>query len=121
MARRRPDVTMAGPGMPVRPFSVGGLVAFLTLAAPAMRGVAATKAPPAETDEDNADAPKVVVVPTEGAKAVAAPAPPRQVADAEAGGVPAPIDTVGFSDRLFVRSPGGEVVVFPGGRVQVDA
>jgi hypothetical protein len=28
---------------------------------------------------------------------------------------------VGFSDRLFIRSPGGEVVVFPGGRVQVDA
>ena len=27
---------------------------------------------------------------------------------------------VGFSDRLFIRSPGGEVVVFPGGRVQVD-
>jgi hypothetical protein len=33
-----------------------------------------------------------------------------------------PSDTiVGFSDRLFIRSPGGEVVVFPGGRVQVDA
>jgi len=28
---------------------------------------------------------------------------------------------VGFSDRLYVRSPGGEVIVFPGGRVQVDA
>jgi hypothetical protein len=110
--------------MSVRPFSVGGLVVFLTLAVPATRGVAAKKAPPpTETEED--ETPKAVAEPVqdtkEDAKVVAKPAPPKQVADAEAGGVTAPIDTVGFSDRLFIRSPGGEVVVFPGGRVQVDA
>jgi hypothetical protein len=117
--------------MPFRPFSVGGLVVFLTLAVPAMRGVAAPakdrakaspKQParfdPTETDEDTGPSEPEV---TPSVKVPVPPAPPAQVTDAEAGGAARPIDTVGFSDRLFVRSPGGEVVVFPGGRVQVDA
>jgi hypothetical protein len=53
--------------------------------------------------------------PTEAAKPRAAPA-----ADVEAPGAAHSADTVGFSDRLFVRTPGGEVVLFPGARVQVD-
>ena len=47
--------------------------------------------------------------------------PPAPVPLAETAPVPlGPTETVGFSDRLFVRSPGDEVVVFPGARVQVD-
>ena len=46
------------------------------------------------------------------------PAPPGGAGTAEAA--PGPTETVGFSDRLFVRSPGGEVILFPGALVQVD-
>jgi phosphate-selective porin len=51
---------------------------------------------------------------------LAAQPPPPAPLGAAAVAAPAPTDTVGFSDRLFVRSPGGEVIVFPGALVQVD-
>ncbi|HMF41639.1 MAG TPA: porin [Polyangia bacterium] len=47
-------------------------------------------------------------------------APPEPATDIEAPGAGRALETVGFSDRLFVRSPGDEVVLFPGGRVQID-
>ena len=59
---------------------------------------------------------------------VAEPAPelkvaprPTPVPTVEAAPPSASDGSVGFSDRLYIRSPGGEVVLFPGGRVQVDA
>jgi phosphate-selective porin len=109
--------------MPFRLISVGGLVVFLTLALPAMRGAAAAASgakQSARHDPTEADADAAPEV-TPSVKVAPPPAPPVQAADAEAGGAPRPVDTVGFSDRLFIRSPGGEVIVFPGGRVQVDA
>ena len=45
MARRRPDVTMAGHWMPVRPFSAGSLVCVAMLASLAARVVAGDTAP----------------------------------------------------------------------------
>jgi len=67
--------------------------------------------------EARPEAPGPSPAPAAELKVVAAPAPGR-AADAEEAGA---ISAVGFSDRLYLRSPGGEVILFPGGRVQVDA
>jgi hypothetical protein len=60
-----------------------------------------------------------VTVDGEPVARAAPPAPVARAIDVEPANPSEAI--VGFSDRLFIRSPGGEVVVFPGGRVQVDA
>jgi len=123
MARRRPDVTMALPLMPVRHISVGGLVIFLTLAAgtAAAAGKDTSKQPATEVDEETAPAARVDGTEPAADAAVEAkpvPAPPTPASDA--GAARASTETVGFSDHAFVRTPGGEVIVFPLGRVQVD-
>ena len=161
MAPGRPDVTMAGLRMPVRPTSASRLVGFSMLAmlaagggvaaaakdnpkaAPKTAPKAAPKAP-TEVDEETPDTPKAAPktapkAPTEvdeetpaepkhepkpepptADKLAAPPPPPAPPGGAAADAAPGPTDTVGFSDRLFVRSPGGEVVLFPGALVQVD-
>jgi hypothetical protein len=83
--------------------------------------VDSAKDAPAGSDDDAGPEAQPEVVPSVvEAKPVPKPPPvPTRAVDAEVAG--AHESTVGFSDRLFVRSPGGEVVVFPGGRVQVDA
>jgi hypothetical protein len=76
------------------------------------------KPEPPEVDVETPDGPKrVAAEPDLTARPVTPPAP---AAAAETAAAPGPTETVGFSDRLYVRSPGGEVVVFPGARVQVD-
>jgi phosphate-selective porin O/P len=128
MAVRRPDVTMAEPGMPVRPTSAGSLVFVWTLAMLAAGGgVAGAKTDPkdgaknaTEVDEETAPEPKVEATPPDAEakpEVKLAAAPP---AGGDAIVVPGPTDTVGFSDHLFVRSPGGEVIVFPRALVQID-
>jgi hypothetical protein len=126
--------------MPVRPISVGSLsLIVLTMLAAGGVAAAATRDDPTEADEEAAPAPKTRAKPRPKPKAEAEPEPepevtpagespppparpppaPTPAADADAPGV-RPTETVGFSDRLFVRAPGDEVVLFPGGRVQVD-
>ncbi|HEY7371257.1 MAG TPA: porin [Polyangia bacterium] len=125
--------------MPVRPISVGSLILIVMtmLAAGGRVAVAAPRADPTEADEDAAPAPKTKakakpkptadeepeVTPADDSANPPAPPPPppapAPAADVETPGA-RPTETVGFSDRLFVRTPGDEVVVFPGGRVQVD-
>jgi hypothetical protein len=124
--------------MPVRPISVGSLsLIVLTMLAAGSVAAAATRDDPTEADEEAAPAPKTKtkakpkpkaedepeVTPADDSPTAPAPAPPAAApapaADVETPGA-RPTDTVGFSDRLFVRTPGDEVVLFPGGRVQVD-
>lgn len=77
----------------------------------------ATK-PATEVDEETPAEPWREVKPEPPtADKLAAPPPPPV---AQAVDAPAPIETVGFSDRLFVRAPGDEVILFPGALVQVD-
>jgi Phosphate-selective porin O and P len=136
MARGRPDVTMANPAMPVRRLLVGSLLLIPTLATLAFGGAAlaakdkdkdkakepATEAdeetsrPPKREDKEAADtAPEVTPAVPEPAPAEPAPAAAKRPEPA-----PGPTEAVGFSDHAYVRTPGGEVVLFPGGRVQVD-
>jgi hypothetical protein len=131
--------------MPVRPISAGSLILIVMTMLAAGGGVAAagTRDDPTEADEEAAPAPKrkpkpkaeepkpkAEEAPEVTPAAESPPAPPPSSApasvsasasasDVETPGAP-PTETVGFSDRLFVRTPGDEVVVFPGGRVQVD-
>jgi phosphate-selective porin len=118
MARRRPDVTMAIPLMPVRCISVCSLVIFVTLAAgtAAAAGKDTSKEPAAEVDEEAAPSVKVEAPAADAtveSKPAAAPT-------SDAVAARSSTETVGFSEHAFVRTPGGEVVLFPGGRVQVD-
>jgi hypothetical protein len=114
---------MANPGMPVRLTSAGCLAFVWTLAALAPAGAAAAaKDDPADATEADAETPggrgrdgPAEATGTSGALGVVTAAPPTG-ADAR----PGPTDTVGFSDRLYVRTPGDEIVVFPGARVQLD-
>lgn len=117
--------------MPGRsPFSVASLFALVVaLAMLALAGVAAAakesgkesatevdeSAPSVSTRDPNAPGDEATEI-----KPVAKPAAAAAPAAADEGITLGPTDTVGFSDRLFVRSPGGEIVVFPGARVQVD-
>jgi hypothetical protein len=115
--------------MPVRQICAGSLIVLALLAA----GGGAARArdvSPTEVDEETAPAAKAKpkpkpdaepeVTPAEGSAPETAPAPPPSpAADVEAPGVH-PTEAVGFSDRLFVRTPADEVVLFPGARVQVD-
>jgi len=71
------------------------------------------KAEPKPEPKPELQAPPPALAPQVTPKPAPVPAVDAEESDA--------ISTVGFSDRLFIRSPGGEVVVFPGGRVQVDA
>ena len=72
---------------------------------------------PTETDEDAPEVtPRVDLAPRPSSTPPGAP----PAADLEAGAPPRPTDMAGFSDRFYVRSPGDEAVLFPGGRVQVD-
>lgn len=109
---------MANPLMPVRDISVGGLVIFMTLAAgtATAAGKDTSKEPATEVDEEAAPSVKVdapAADATVESKPAAAPT-------SDAGAVRGSTETVGFSEHAFVRTPGGEVVLFPGGRVQVD-
>jgi len=120
--------------MPVRPISVGSSFVVYTLATLAMLAAgadaAAAKDNPTEVDEETAPAPKrpgkpapadePEVVPSAGGEPEPRPRAPAPAADVEATGARNTADTVGFSDRLFVRTPGDEVIVFPGARVQID-
>jgi hypothetical protein len=112
---------MAGRGMPVRPFSVGSLFFVSSLIAMLAWGgvAAAAKDPPRiepETDEQPEVTPRADVESKSPSKPPAAP----PAGDLEAGAPPRPTEMAGFSDRFYVRSPGDEAVLFPGGRVQVD-
>jgi hypothetical protein len=121
---------MGGLRMPVRTTSAGLLLCFSMLAMLAEGGgvAAAAKddpkaAPKAATEVDEeTPGPKREVRPDPPTsdKLAAQPPPPSLPGGAAADAVSGPTDTVGFSDRLFVRSPGGEVVLFPGALVQVD-
>src|SRR5215468_5712959 len=120
MARRRPHVTMAEPAMPVR-----RLVSLLVVVTLAAGGAAAyARDEPTEVEEDAAAPPsrdgksKDESKPKDETAAEAeSPTAAAQAADVDAK---AATGTVGFSDRLFVRTPEDEVVLFPGARVQVD-
>jgi len=121
---------MAGPGMRVRPSSVGSFVyvaklaALASLASLATGGVATAAKDAAKesqtTVEVEVEGPEVTPHADAQARPPAKPPADRSTSDLETSAAPGPTDTVGFSDRLYVRTPGGEVVVFPGGRVQVD-
>jgi len=111
--------------MPVRPFSVGSLLFVLAtlMAMLAAGGVAAAAKdaakiePPEAADETAPEVtPRVDLEP----KPPAPPPAPPPASDLEASPLPGPTETVGMADRLYVRTPGDEVVLFPGGRVQVD-
>src|SRR5262249_54859818 len=112
--------------MPVRPFSVGSffLVSSLALLAAGRTAAAAPKEtakppPPPQAAEGAPPEPHRDAEPPPRAGNPAAE-PPPPTAPAAPRAAPAPVEPVGFSDRLFIRSPGGEVVIFPGARVQVD-
>jgi hypothetical protein len=117
---------MAQLRMPVRLTYAGSLVVVWTLAMLAAGGVAAAaKDEPKTTIEPDAETPgapwrESKRPGTDGDPAPAPPPPPPAATTIAAAIAAGPNDTVGFSDHLFVRSPGGEVVIFPGARVQVD-
>jgi phosphate-selective porin len=103
--------------MPVRLICVGSLLVVALLAA---GGAAAAKEESTEADEEAAPESKRDGKPaTVEAKPDASP-PPAALDDGGPAAGPGPGETVGFSERAFVRTPGGEVVLFPGARVQVD-
>src|SRR5262245_42584784 len=116
MARRRPDVTMARPAMPVRLICVGSLLVVALLAAGSAAGA---KEAPTEVDEAAPESKRDGKPATVAAQPDASP-PPAAADDGGPAALPGPADTVGFAERAFVRTPGGEVVLFPGARVQVD-
>jgi phosphate-selective porin len=130
-------------GMPVRRLTVGCLLA-LAIQATASPALAAGKKDTArdeatEADEDattprakpkpKAKPPEPEPVPAPEAEPEVTPAtapapkptmPAEQATDLEARAESPAGSAVGFSDRIFVRTPGDEVIVFPGARVQVD-
>jgi len=126
--------------MPVRPYSVGFalIIPLLAFLAAGRTAAAAGRDDPTEVDEETAPAPKTkakpkaepkpkVEVEPEPEPPVHPPdetkpeaPPPESATDVEAPGAGHALETVGFSDHLFVRAPGDQVVLFPGGRVQVD-
>lgn len=97
--------------------AAGGGVAIAAKDAPK----AATK-PATEVDEETPAEPwrDAKSAPPPAEKLAAQPPPPAPPVVAVTDPAPGPTDTVGFSDRLFIRSPGGEVILFPGALVQVD-
>jgi hypothetical protein len=90
----------------------------LTLAMLAAGG-AATAAPDVEVETPEGPN-RVTAEPDLTARPAAPPPAAAAAPSGETAPAPGPPDTVGFADRLYVRSPGGEAVVFPGARVQVD-
>jgi hypothetical protein len=115
---------MAERGMPVRPFSVGSLLFVSSLLATLAAGGVAAAAKdvpviePTETGEES----QPEVTPHVDGQPTLSPRPPGAPPGAglEAGAPPGRNEMAGFSDRFYVRSPGDEAVLFPGGRVQVD-